>query len=182
MFGLTKDLEPESHRFFQRYSFPLISSSAVTSNKLHQTIQSVIRQRSRRRGRMLETSLWGRWGLERELNIPRFTHPQTNYYPTSSFSSYSDFLISSNTVGEYNCLHSFPGGCKSHTNAFCLTSPLGQTNRCCNYYGKLCKTYFPKCCTSPSANAKGKELIWDNAAPSLAHVKKNHSYSVTFRT
>ena len=130
MFGLTKDLEPESHRFFQRYSFPLISSSAVTSNKLHQTIQSVIRQRSRRRGRMLETSLWGRWGLERELNIPRFTHPQTNYYPTSSFSSYSDFLISSNTVGEYNCLHSFPGGCKSHTNAFCLTSPLGQTSRC----------------------------------------------------
>ena len=94
MFGLTKDLEPESHRFFQRYSFPLlISSSPVPTNKLHQTIQSMIRSRSRRRGRRLETSLRGRWGMERELNIPRFAHPQTNYYPTSAFSSYSDFLL-----------------------------------------------------------------------------------------
>ena len=43
-FGLKKDLELEYHRFFQGYSSPLlISSLTVTTNKLHQTIQSIIR-------------------------------------------------------------------------------------------------------------------------------------------
>ena len=115
MFGLTKDLEPESHRFVQRYSFPLISSPAVPPNKTspnYSIYHSLAQQETRAQVR---DEPKGEVGNGEGIKHSTICAPSDQLLSDICFFFLLRLSASSNTVGEYNCLHSFPGGCKSHS-------------------------------------------------------------------